>query len=77
MTDNKVVEKLFRLKGLRVVGPAIAGREDFVITMKPYKNGCRGRPPQMAFGTVCITMVPRRPAQMSSHRRKGLQATDH
>ena len=41
MTGNMVVGKLFRLKDLRVVGFGFEGREDFVITVKPHKNGCR------------------------------------
>jgi transposase len=41
MTANRVVAKLLRFKGLRVMDFDFKGLEDFVITVTPHKNGCR------------------------------------
>jgi transposase len=41
MTGNRVVAKLLRFKGLRVVGFGFEGRSNFVVTVTPHKNGCR------------------------------------
>jgi transposase len=41
MTANRVVAKLLRFKGLRVVDFGFEGRQNFVVTVTPYKNGCR------------------------------------
>ena len=41
MTGNKVVAKLLRFKGLRVVDFGFEGRHNFVVTVTPHKNGCR------------------------------------
>lgn len=41
MAGNKLVEKLFKFKGLRVVGFGFEAWREFVITVKPYKNGCQ------------------------------------
>lgn len=41
MTENRLVAKLLRFKGLRIVGFHFEGLHNFVIAVKPYKNGCR------------------------------------
>lgn len=40
MTRNKLLWKLLRFKGLRVVNWWFEGRADFVVAVRPYKNGC-------------------------------------
>ena len=41
MTANRVVAKLLRFKGLRVVDFGFEGLWSFVVTVTPHKNGCR------------------------------------
>lgn len=41
MTGNRLLQKLLRFKGLRVMNYYFKGREDFFIIVKPHKNGCR------------------------------------
>ena len=41
MTANRVVGKLLRFKGLRVVDFGFSGAYGFLITVAPHRNGCR------------------------------------
>jgi transposase len=41
MTGNKIVAKLLRFKGLRVVDFRFEGRHNLRLTVTPHKNGCR------------------------------------
>ena len=41
MTAGRLLAKLLRFKGFRVVSWWFEGRSDFVVAVKPYKNGCR------------------------------------
>ena len=41
MTGNRLLTKLLRFKGLRVVGFSFRGRWNLIVHVKPHKNGCR------------------------------------
>ena len=41
MIGNMLVENLLRFKDLRLVDFGFEGRENFVITVKLYRNGCQ------------------------------------
>lgn len=59
MTVSRVVTKLLRFKGLRVVSWWFEGRSSFVLAVKPYKNGCRC-PACGRRGKIVHTLAPRR-----------------
>ena len=40
MTGSRLLSKLLRFKGFRVVSWWFEGRSCFVIAVKPHKNGC-------------------------------------
>lgn len=59
MTTNRLLTKLLRLKGLRIVSTWFEGRDSFVIAVKPHKNGSRC-PECGRRGTIIRTLALRR-----------------
>lgn len=59
MTGGRLLTKLLKFKGLRLVGWWFEGRSNFIIVVKPYKNGCRC-PSCDRRGKVIRTMPARR-----------------
>ena len=59
MTGGRLLTKLLKFKGLRLVGWWFEGRSNFIIVVKPYKNGSRC-PSCDRRGKVIRTMPARR-----------------
>jgi len=59
MTNNTLLTKLLRFKGLRVVNAWFEGRDGFVIVVKSHKNGCRS-PQSSRRGVIVQSLEPRR-----------------
>lgn len=59
MTARRLLAKLLRFKGLRVVDFGFEGGSNFVITVAPHKNGCRC-PECGRRGTIIRTMTEAR-----------------